>query len=821
MNLLETIIKLDDKMSIGQRIGGLVVLMVLAISAIGGYAVLQSLWNASAVKVVTENVVPSALASADLVSRLKDVQLATMNLVSAPDDSVVQATKERLDDRRSGLQIAVDLQSRQADNKTQQGLVRQMQESLQNYFQAIDETAKFRVAGQKEMAEATLSANVAQYQTELEQIVETLRVEKNRSKDQAITTLNTNLSRTVTTLSTITLLFVVVLVVICVVLYRVISLPINRMQRMMTEIATSQDFTRRVPIDRHDEIGRSVIAFNIMIEKIQERSELLREKTADIHTMLQNMPQGILTITGENQVHPEYSAYLETILETKDIAGRNVMELLFANTNLSSDTLAQVRAIAGACIGEDVMNFEFNQHLMVGEIEKQMPDGRVKILDLNWSPITDDTGTTMRLLVCVRDVTDLRELTLQANEQRRELEIIGEILSVSHEKFHEFIIGALQFIDENELIIHQHPERNIDVIAELFRNMHTIKGNARTYGLRHITNIVHEAEQTYDELRKSRPNIVWDQGVLQEELARVKIEVDYYAKVNETTLGRKGPGRRGNVERYVMVEKEKIQEVIHHLERANTNNLHELLATRNTVRKALRLLGTEPLHLMLSEVLDSLPSLAIELGKVPPVVEIEDNGYLLHNQIGNTLKNVFMHLCRNAVDHGIETAEVRSAKGKPTAGTITIRMHVVNGMLQIRLSDDGGGLALAKVRQTAIARGLISPDAECTDEEVARQIFKPGFSTAATVSEVSGRGVGMDAALHFIDREHGKLDIRFTDNATGSDFRKLETIVYLPASVAVHSEGHDYHHAGRSSEPLATLPTEKKTDKKQAAWGLL
>ena len=100
-------------------------------------------------------------------------------------------------------------------------------------------------------------------------------------------------------------------------------------------------------------------------------------------------------------------------------------------------------------IGEDVMNFAFNMHLMVGEIEKTMADGRIKILDLNWSPITDGADTTVRLLLCVRDVSELRKLAAEANEQRRQLEIIGEILAVSQEKFHEFIASSIKFIDEN------------------------------------------------------------------------------------------------------------------------------------------------------------------------------------------------------------------------------------------------------------------------------------------------------------------------------------------------------------------------------------
>lgn len=792
-------------MSIRHRITLLVILTFIAISSIGGYAVFQSRASASDVKTVTEGVVPSALASADLVSQLKDVQLATMTMVYAPDDNLAAQANEKLTAKKTLLQNAIDLQSKHADSSAQRGLVEQAKESLENYFAAIDETVKSKVAGRPELAQASFFGNVVQYQLELEQIVDTLRVEKNRSKDSAIAALNENLATTTTAISVVTAFAVIFLTAIGILLYRAIIGPISRMQMMMTEIASSQDFTRRVPVDRKDEIGRSIVAFNGMIEKIQESSMQLKQKTADIQTMLQNIPQGILTIVQGNKVHPEYSAYLETVFETKDIVGRDLMDLVFSHTNLGADILSQIDAAGSACLGEDVMNFEFNEHLMVGEIEKQMPDGRVKILDLSWSPITDDAGTTVRLMLCVRDVTELRQLAAEANEQKRELEIIGEILAVNQEKFHEFIAGSLKFIDENELLIRQHPERHEFAIAKLFRNMHTVKGNGRTYGLLHLANIVHEAEQSYELLRKPDANSAWDQRILMNELAGVRAAVERYAKINEVTLGRRGPGRRGSVEHYLMVDKKQIQESLHRLETVNTANLRELISVRDAVRKTLRLLGTERIGETLASVLKSLPSLALELGKDAPTVTIEECGYVVHNQVCGMLKNVFMHLIRNAMDHGLETAEVRSAMGKPAAGSIRLRMAVDDGLLRIALSDDGRGLAMSRIRKMAVEKGLGGAEDKMSDEEIARLVFRPGFSTAEKVTDISGRGVGMDAVQGFVARENGKVELHFTDNAVGADFRQFEITVCVPETFAVYVDGSDAPIIDDDNEKLAAL----------------
>jgi two-component system chemotaxis sensor kinase CheA len=569
----------------------------------------------------------------------------------------------------------------------------------------------------------------------------------------------------------------------------VIGRPLTRMQSMMSEIASSQDFTRRVPVGRMDEIGRSIVAFNEMIEKIQQSSALLKQKTADIQAMLQNIQQGMLTVVDGALVHAEYSAYLEAIFETQDIAGRPVMELVFDHTDLNADVRSQVDAAIHACIGEDAINFTFNQHLLVNEVAKTMADGRVKTLDLSWSAITDENDTVMRLMLCVRDVTELRQLAAEAGEQKRRLEMIGEILAVNEEKFHHFVDSATGFVNENERIIRQHTQADSEALAELFRNVHTIKGNARTYSLQHLTSIVHETERRYDALRRNDVSEEWNQEVLIADLERVKEAIERYRTINDVSLGRKDAGRRGSAEHYLMVDRGHIQESLRILEAADPVDVRSLQTMRDSVHRSLRILGTESIGEVLSGVLESLPSLAQELGKEPPTVRIEDDGYRVNRHVSSTLKNVFMHLMRNSVDHGIETAAARVAQGKPAAGTIAIEAGVDRGSLQISLSDDGRGLALGRIRSIASARGWLDADAPLSDELVADFIFHPGFSTAEKVTEVSGRGVGMDAVRDFLKRENGSIELRFTDDRRGADYRLFQIVVSLPERCAVHSAG--------------------------------
>jgi len=782
-------------MTIRHRITLLVVLTFFALSAIGIYAVYQTRKSASEVRQVTQGIVPSALASADLVADVKNIQIATMTLVYAPDANTAAQARDELKAKQAALRAALDAQARSAVGRAQEGLVAQAKDSAANYFAAIDDTVKMKADGKAEMAQAYLFANVAQYRDELESIVDTLRVEKNRQKDDAISALNGMLATTATAIAGVAGTVIVLLTALGFVLYRQITRPLIGMQTMMSEIATSQDFTRRVPVGRMDEIGHSIVAFNGMIEKIQENAAQLKQKTADIQAMLQNMQQGILTVVEGGVVHAEYSAYLETIFETNDIAGRDLMALVFDDSAIGADARSQVDAAVHACLGEDSMNFEFNAHLLVNEVAKRMPDGREKWLDLSWSAITDETDTVVRLMLCVRDVTEIRELTAQAGEQQRRLEMIGEILSISQDKFHDFVHSAKGFLSENERMIRQHERADHSIVAALFRNMHTIKGNARTYSLQHLTNIVHEAEQAYESLRRADGGPEWNRDALMDDLVRVREAVERYATINAVTLGRSGEPAHGGAD-YLMVERAHISESLRVLDGADPANANDWQAARDAVRRMLSQLGTQGIGDALGGVIESLPSLAAELGKPAPVVHIDSHGHRVRSEIGATLKNVFMHLLRNSIDHGIESSEERRAAGKAASGTIDIAVGVGGGELWFVLSDDGRGLALDRIRGIARERGWIDAgnEAALTDEAVAELIFRPGFSTAHAVTEVSGRGVGMDAVRNFLKRDGGDIALRFTDDRVGAPYRAFETIVSLPARFAADGAGHGAAH---------------------------
>lgn len=138
-----------------------------------------------------------------------------------------------------------------------------------------------------------------------------------------------------------------------------------------------------------------------------------------------------------------------------------------------------------------------------------------------------------------------------------------------------------------------------------------------------------------------------------------------------------------------------------------------------------------------------------------------------------------MHLVRNAMDHGLEAAEVRVARGKPATGTLKLNAYHDSGSIVIEVADDGAGLNRERILQKALEKGLVQENQQLEDQEVYNLIFEPGFSTADKVTNLSGRGVGMDVVKRNILALRGTVDVESQPGA-GSVFR-----VRLPLTLAI------------------------------------
>jgi two-component system chemotaxis sensor kinase CheA len=150
--------------------------------------------------------------------------------------------------------------------------------------------------------------------------------------------------------------------------------------------------------------------------------------------------------------------------------------------------------------------------------------------------------------------------------------------------------------------------------------------------------------------------------------------------------------------------------------------------------------------------------LARDLGKA---VELTIDGAEteLDKTVIEQLGDPLLHLIRNSMDHGIETPELRSSRGKRATAIIHLSARHAGGSVLIEVSDDGGGIDADAVRARAVEKGLIAADAQLTANEVSALIFEPGFSTARQVTDVSGRGVGMDVVRRRVESLRGTIEL--------------------------------------------------------------
>ena len=168
----------------------------------------------------------------------------------------------------------------------------------------------------------------------------------------------------------------------------------------------------------------------------------------------------------------------------------------------------------------------------------------------------------------------------------------------------------------------------------------------------------------------------------------------------------------------------------------------------------------------------------------PVNLEIEGRNTLVDQILLEQLQTPLTHLLNNAFDHGIEAKYDRLAVNKPETATITLKSQLKNNQLVITIKDDGGGIDPQKVYQRAVARGICSPDSSIQDfrsEEIVNWIFEPNFSTAAKVSDISGRGMGLDIVLNLIRQLRGQLYVT-TDVGLGTTFT-----INLPLNLSLQS----------------------------------
>ena len=207
-------------------------------------------------------------------------------------------------------------------------------------------------------------------------------------------------------------------------------------------------------------------------------------------------------------------------------------------------------------------------------------------------------------------------------------------------------------------------------------------------------------------------------------------------------------------------------------------NLSQLRRITSELQRTAMSLRMVPIRATFQKMTRLVRDLAAKQHKLVQLVMSGEDTELDRN-IVEEISDPLVHMIRNAADHGIEKPEARTAKGKPGLGTVNLRAFHRGGNIVIQIQDDGSGLNKEKLLAKAQEKGIVKPGQTLSDKEIYDLIFAPGFSTAEQITDISGRGVGMDVVRRNIEKLRGKVEID-TVAGQGTTFT-----IYLPLTLAI------------------------------------
>jgi two-component system, chemotaxis family, sensor kinase CheA len=220
----------------------------------------------------------------------------------------------------------------------------------------------------------------------------------------------------------------------------------------------------------------------------------------------------------------------------------------------------------------------------------------------------------------------------------------------------------------------------------------------------------------------------------------------------------------------------------------NLSHLEKITRTLQDLALAMRMVPIHGVFQKLTRLAHDLSRKGqkqIEFNAVGSETEVDRN---LIEAIGDPL----VHMVRNAIDHGIESAPNRTTAGKDPIGHIELKAWQQAGNIVIQLSDDGKGLDKQKILGKALEAGIVPPDSHLSDQEIFRLIFQPGLSTAEKVTDISGRGVGMDVVLKNVERLRGRIEIDSIDGRGTTFTLRLPLTLAVIDGLIVAVGGHRY-----------------------------
>jgi len=540
------------------------------------------------------------------------------------------------------------------------------------------------------------------------------------------------------TQTTLTLFFVgtgIVLAVVIVLLMRGIVLdPLLRLRATVSRVGEG-DLDTRADIRSGDEFSELADSINTMIEGLKDRERLelqnrvIEARNEENRKYLDNINEGLLLLDEDHRISEQYSTFLEELFGTDDIAGRSFSGFIYPEDEPESERrreLDQFVDLVFTSVTTDMEMIASINPLADQRLTVAREEGEAEIVvDASFQRIFEGDAVQNVMVIFV-DKTQLvhAEEALERERERSatEQEQIAAILRSGPEAFQEFAEDAHRTLE----LLEEHADLTGDesTLSRLFRELHSLKGSARYMELRGFARSLNELEEVVAAVRDGR-------RAANEDTSR---------RVSEMT--------------------DDLAEGLADIRRIN-DRFREFATADKSERAFAR--SVRGFFENLERMADGL---AKELGKEVRVRTSTDFDTLA---ILSQIRNPIIHLVRNAIDHGIEEGIERISKNKPEYGTIAVTVsRESDESCRVEVRDDGQGIDFAAVERRARSFGLVTSESPSRNE-LLKALFHPSFSSREEATEVSGRGVGLDAVQDAVHALGGSISVA-TRSEVGTRF---------------------------------------------------
>jgi len=509
-------------------------------------------------------------------------------------------------------------------------------------------------------------------------------------------------------------------------------------------------------------------AIQALRASVQEASAAKRS----VASMLEAFPLGLVIVDRTGFLRPGHARRTAPTVGLKSgdsLAGMHVVELLGFDEVVRRDMglwLEVVHDRHGVIPFRDLVGL-----CPISEKENE----RGNLVKLEWIPLSDETGALDGLMLMIEDVTEKRRLEFEMRKlskiHEESVELMTQIVNLEPDEVQDFVFDSSGLLDQARQIV-QGAHRDRQFIEGLFRTVHTLKGNSGQFQFKGLQKMAMEIETSISHLREENM-LEESESSVGEEVGRISQgleEAEAYIRRLEdlrSKLGRQSENVQEKASRNlptVMVPIDQID-----LLSSTLWGIRETGVSHNWSPVVINAVGrSASMAAHMREV---------DLGRLAPTLQqvIEKTSIRLKKKAKFSLVNsisldvdvlrelhrCFVHLVNNALDHGLETPEQRLDAGKLDTGLITLEARKEGDEVVVIFADDGRGIDYTGLRRKLVERGLVSESDvdSLTNDSVSSFLFQSGFSTRNEVSELSGRGVGLDMVRTTLEELEGTTAI--------------------------------------------------------------